>query len=299
MKYTPSLPGHNDNVTQEHPLRDFLLILSALAALALLGFFLLGLLIDAVVDRMEPGTEASLTRIIAAGMPAEPVKADARQAQLQGLVDSLRPCIGLAGPAQVRLAASATPNAMVVPGGTMYVFSGLLQHVKSENGLAFVLAHELAHLAHRDHLRALGRGIVLYGLAALVTGDNSALAGVLAPAQHLGESSYSRSRESAADDLALRVLHCRYGHAGGATEFFTALRDKHGSDIPGSHYFASHPAMDARIDALHAAMARAGMKTGPVRPWLPHPVPRALPQDKAAGRAGWASRWHNPSTPLG
>jgi Zn-dependent protease with chaperone function len=265
MKYTPSLPEHNDNVTQEHPLKDFLLILGALAALALLVFFLLGLLIDAVVDRMEPGAEAALTRIVAANMPAGPARPDPRQAQLQALVDSLRPCIALAGPAQVRLTDSTTPNAMVVPGGTMVVFSGLLQHVKSENGLAFVLAHELAHLAHRDHLRALGRGIVLYGLAALVTGDNSALAGVLAPAQHLGESSYSRSRESAADDLALRVLHCRYGHVGGATEFFTALRGKHGSGFPGSHYVASHPAMDARIAALHAAMVSNGMQQGPVR----------------------------------
>lgn len=266
MKYAPSLPDRNDNVTQGHPLKDFLLILTGLAALALLGFFLLGLLIDAVVDRMEPGAEATLTRLIAANMPAEPAQADARQAQLQGLVDSLRPCIGLVGPAQVRVTASKIPNAVVVPGGTMYVFSGLLGHVKSENGLAFVLAHELAHLAHRDHLRALGRGVVLYGLAALVTGDNSALASVLAPAQQLGESSYSRSRESAADALALRVLNCRYGHAGGATEFFTALQDKQGSDIPGSHYFASHPAMDARVGALHAAIARAGMKTGPVLP---------------------------------
>jgi hypothetical protein len=156
MKYTPSLPEHNDNVTQEHPLKDFLLILGALAALALLVFFLLGLLIDAVVDRMEPGAEAALTRIVAANMPAGPARPDPRQAQLQALVDSLRPCIALAGPAQVRLTDSTTPNAMVVPGGTMVVFSGLLQHVKSENGLAFVLAHELAHLAHRDHLRALG-----------------------------------------------------------------------------------------------------------------------------------------------
>lgn len=267
MKYTPSLPTQNDNVTQEHPLKDFLLILAGLAALALLGFFLLGLLIDAVVDRMAPDTEAALTRVLAQNMPAETAKADPRQAQLQALADSLRPCIALAGPAQVRVTPSNAANAMVVPGGTVYVFSGLFQHVQSENGLAFVLAHELAHLAHRDHLRALGRGVVLYGVAALVTGDNSPLAGVLAPALHLGESSYSRSRESAADVLALRVLHCRYGHAGGATELFTALQDKHGSGIPGSHYVASHPAMGARIDALRTAMVKNGMQEGPVRPF--------------------------------
>ena len=66
MKYAPSLPPDNDNVTCEHPLKDFMLLLAGLAALALLVFFLLGLLVDAVVDRMGPETEASLTRIIAA-----------------------------------------------------------------------------------------------------------------------------------------------------------------------------------------------------------------------------------------
>lgn len=271
MKYSPSLPEHNDNVSQEHPLKDFLRILAGLAALMMLGFFVLGLLVDAVVDRMDAGTEAALTRIIADKAPPMPLAdekaGDVRlQRQLQGLVDGMRHCAGLNTPATVRLMASDTPNAVVVPGGTVYVFSGLLAHVKSENGLAFVLAHELSHLAHRDHLRALGRGIVLYGLASLVTGDSSALAGVLAPAQHLGEASYSQGRESAADARALRVLQCRYGHVGGATEFFESLQADNDSLIPGSHYFTSHPAMAARIAALRAASDRAGLKPGAVLP---------------------------------
>ena len=277
MKYQPSLPGHNDNVSQEHPLKDFLKILAGLAALALLGFFLLGLLVDTVVERMDSATEAALTRIVAEKTPAVPLKDDAREAQLQALVDSLRGCAGLQGPATVRLARSTTPNAFVVPGGTIYVFTGLLGQVRSENGLSFVLAHELAHLAHRDHLRALGRGIVLYGLAALVSGDTSSLASVLAPVLQLGEARYSQGRESAADALALRVLACRYGHAGGAPEFFEALAEKGGAPLPGSHYFASHPALQARIAALQAMTAQAGMKTGAL-------TPLALP--KQARRAG-------------
>ncbi|QNA98397.1 M48 family metallopeptidase [Massilia sp. Se16.2.3] len=162
---------------------------------------------------------------------------------------------------------STVPNAVVVPGGTIYVFAGLFEHVQSENGLAFVLAHELSHLAHRDHLRALGRGIVLYGLATLATGDGSALAGVLAPVQQAGEASYSRGREAAADATALQVLQCRYGHVGGATEFFESLQESHDSAIPGSHYFASHPQMGARIAAMRSEAAAAGMKTGAVRPF--------------------------------
>jgi len=274
MKYQPSLPGRNDNVSDEHPLKDFLSILVKLAALALLAFFVLGLLVDAVVDRMDASTEAALTRLIAdkaPGVMAAPDKPHPREAQLQALVDSLRSCARLTGPATVRLTESKVPNAVVVPGGNIYVFSALLEHVQSENGLAFVLAHELAHLSHRDHLRALGRGIVLYGLAALLSGDTSALATVLAPVRQLGDANYSRARESAADARALQVLACRYGHAGGATEFFQALDAGKDKAIPGAHYFDSHPAMRARIAAIQAAVAQQGLKTGAV-------VPLAMPK---------------------
>ena len=266
MKYQPGLPGHNDNVSHEHPLKDFLTILARLAALALLGYVLLGLLVDTVVERMDPSTEAALSRFIAQKAPAPEGKGDAREARLQALVDSLRGCAGLQGPATVRLTGSTTPNAVVMPGGTIYVFAGLLDEVRSENGLAFVLAHELAHLVHRDHLRALGRGIVLYGLAALVSGDTSSLAGVLAPVSQLGEARYSQSREASADALALQVLACRYGHAGGATEFFEALAKNDEDALPGAHYFASHPAMKARIASIQAMIAQAGMRTGAVQP---------------------------------
>lgn len=141
MKYTPSLPERNDNVTSEHPLKDFLRILSALVVLALLGFFVLGLLVDTVVEQMQPDTEAALMRIMAQQAAVTAPSAGAAEQQLQQLVDSLRPCAGLAGPIRVQLHASDTANAIVLPGGTIEVFGGLLAQVQSENGLAFVLAH--------------------------------------------------------------------------------------------------------------------------------------------------------------
>jgi predicted Zn-dependent protease len=87
--------------------------------------------------------------------------------------------------------------------------------------------------------------------------------------QQLGATSYSRARESAADMLALQVLACRYGHVDGATEFFEALRARDADALPGSHYFMSHPAMGARIDAIQAAARKAGYRTGPVLPVAP------------------------------
>ncbi|HEY1043529.1 MAG TPA: M48 family metallopeptidase [Telluria sp.] len=265
MKYQPSLPEHNDNVSQEHPLKDFVVILGWLAVIAVLGFWLLGLAVDAMVDNMSHETEAKLYELMPAPAVAAQSDAPPQQAQLQAMVDRMRACAGVRVPARVALEKSEAPNAAVMPGGQIVVWSGLLDEVQSENGLAFVLAHELAHISHRDHLRGLGRSIVLFGVSAVLLGSDAGLTELLAPVGRLGDATYSRSREEAADVAALRTLNCVYGHAGGATEFFESMKGESGALTELSHYAASHPSMQARIDALNAAIRAAGMKVGETR----------------------------------
>ncbi len=265
MNYQPSLPEHNDNVTPQHPVKDFFVILGWLLAIAACVFWLLGHAVDAIVDRLDHHAEARLYALLPAHA-APGADAHPQQAQLQALVDGMRQCAGLRLPATITLSTSHDANAAVLPGGHIVVFSGLLDQVKSENGLSFVLAHELAHITQRDHLRAMGRGIILFGIAALLTGSDSGLAGVLAPVNSLGHANYSRAREAAADAAALRTLNCRYGHAGGATELFASILARDGDGIKASHYVASHPAMQARIDMLNEAIRAAGMQVMPVLP---------------------------------
>lgn len=266
MKYQASLPEHNDNISHEHPLKDFVLILAGLSAVIFAAYLALGWLVDVVVERMNPETEARLTQLVAWTAPRGEAALQGREAWAQALADGLKTCAGVKAPVTVRVSRSASPNAMVAPGGLVIVHSALFDSVRSENGMAFVLAHELSHLAHRDHLRALGRRLVLVTAVTLLTGDGSGTAGVLLPAQHLGESRYSRGREAAADGKALDILQCRYGHAGGATEFFETLQRKEDDVAAFTHYLASHPSMGARIDALRGAIRQKGMKTGDVRP---------------------------------
>ncbi|MFC0253562.1 M48 family metallopeptidase [Massilia consociata] len=265
MKYRTSLPAHNDNISHEHPLKDFVLILVGLSLAVLLALWALGLVVDRVVDRLSPETEAKLSALVAPPAPKAEAAMKEREAWAQSLVDQMRQCAGLRTPVLVRMTQSKQANAVVVPGGTVIVYSGLLGHLRSENGMAFVLAHELSHLAHRDHLRAIGRKVVLIAAAALLTGDGSGTASVLAPAEHLGESGYSRGREASADRQALEILQCRYGHVGGATEFFESLR--HGKrDAPVlAHYLASHPSMTSRSGSAGDPPGRsAGGRRAPI-----------------------------------
>lgn len=267
MKYQPSLPEHNDNVSHDRPLREFFLLLAGLAAFALAVFWTLGFAVDWAVDHLSPETEARLSHAVAFKWKQEKPFSPDDQAMLQSIADELLPCTGMPYPATLHLIKADEINAVVFPGGHILVFSGLLDKMKSENGLSFVLAHEFSHLKNRDHLRGMGRSLLLILASTLLTGSHSDLTQLLLPVQGASVARYSQEREMAADSQALQILACRYGHAGGATEFFDMVKHETGVSAPGmSHYFSSHPELQARIDNLHRLMQERGIQQEAVLP---------------------------------
>lgn len=267
MKYRPSLPEHNDNVSHEQPVREFFLIMGGLAALAAVAFWLLGLLVDIGVDNLSPATEAKINNAFAMKWEKEKPFAPEKRAMLQKMADELKQCADLPYPVTVYFTESDMPNAAVFPGGNIVVFSGLLDKVRSENGLAFVLAHEFSHLKNRDHLRAMGRSVLLASLSAILTGSQSDMTQVFIPLNKMTMAKHSQGREMQADNKALQILHCHYGHAGGATEFFEAMQnDPRSKDDGYSHYFATHPQLQERIDNIERLTRQKGFKLGPVAP---------------------------------
>jgi beta-barrel assembly-enhancing protease len=267
MKYQPKLPEHNVNVSHQHPLREFALILTAVTGLALAAFWALGWAVDTAIDHMSPQAEARVHRALSASWIQEEPHAPATQAVLEEMANALRDCAGIPYPVTLQLIESEQPNAAVLPGAHILVFSGLLDRVQSRNAVAFVLAHELAHLKNRDHLRGLGRQIILVAISAGLTGAHSDLTQILIPARRLGMARHSQAREMEADNAALDVLKCHYGHVGGATEFFESLRTSDAAAIGVSHYFASHPELHARIDNLNQRIRERGYTVLPVRPF--------------------------------
>lgn len=265
MKYEPKLPEHNYNVSHEKPVREFFLILIGLSAFAAAVFWALGLLVDTAVDRMSPSLEAKINEAVAFKWENKKPFDPAKQAKLQKMAEELGRCAALPYPVTVHLTKAEQPNAAVFPGGHIVVFSGLLDKLDSENGLSFVLAHEFSHLKNRDHLRAMGRGLLLAAVSTLITGADSSLTQILMPVDRLGNAKHSQDREMKADTTALQVLNCRYGHAGGATEFFEAMKKDERADEKGfSHYFASHPQVQARIDNINRLIEQMGMQRGKV-----------------------------------
>ena len=140
------------------------------------------------------------------------------------------------------------PNAFAAPGGMIVVNSGLLTFAQSENEVAMVLAHELAHHVNRDHLEGMGRGLVLAVILNAVLGGNSGLDQITgAGAQGLALK-MSRDDERDADRLGLLLLEGRYGHVGGALDFFLRIGDQPGGRP--ATWLSTHPLSSDRIDRM-------------------------------------------------
>lgn len=144
-----------------------------------------------------------------------------------------------------------------MPGGNIIVFSGLIDSVESENELAFVLAHELGHFTHKDHLRGLGRGLVLLMSSISLFGSDSFITGFIMNSLSNVEMKFSQRQERMADLWALDLLNRRYGHIGGAIDFFEkmAKKEKKGRFL---YFFATHPYPQSRVRALKEQIQSKG-----------------------------------------
>jgi Zn-dependent protease with chaperone function len=181
-------------------------------------------------------------------------------------------CAGLPYNFKVHYQSSPQFNAVALPGGHIFVFSGLFNAAAAENELAFVLAHEMGHYANRDHLKAMGRGFVLLAVSTALFGADSGLSGFLGNGLSLTELSFSRAQETRADEFALAALNCTYGHVGGALEFMRKF-PKEADPGKVGHYFSSHPEIERRIGHLVDTIESEQLPAGALKP-----LPAALLQ---------------------
>jgi predicted Zn-dependent protease len=182
----------------------------------------------------------------------------------------------------------ADPNAFALPGGHVYVSRGLLALLNSEDELANVVAHELAHVAAHHHLKAAIRETpflplrLATGLAEamlkLVTLPLGPLAAPVRPVGAavalLGEApgalylaSFSRGQENEADALGQQLAAAGGWDPAAMSRVMEALaRDArlHGGDPARQSFLATHPSAPDREERTrrHAAELARGDRPG-------------------------------------
>jgi predicted Zn-dependent protease len=285
----PELPEGVNN-SERRPFASFVVLAGAALALLAAAAGILLLVAERVAPQVpfayEKAAAEPFFRDLVAEGPVEPyLKAlGARLARAQGLPDGLT--------IEVHYAEGPVENAFATLGGHIVLHQGLLKAVPSENALAMVLAHEIAHVRHRHPIASLGRaaafGVVL-ALAGASNAGSQLLQAAMAQGGTLTMLSFSRAQESEADAAALRAVHALYGHVGHADAFFRVMLAQ-GRRAEPPQFLASHPLTAARIDALAALAARNGWAAdGPATP-LPPEVRAALERPRPDGTARKASR---------
>lgn len=272
MSFEPRLPRDDVNVSKTHPLAEagWLLLAAATAGLLIALFAFAA---TEVVSRWLPADlEARWLGGLFEGIAGdaageasgdEPPRLRAARALLPRLASHWP-----GNPYALRLGMldDEALNAFALPGGTIVVTRGLLEAVDSENELAFVLGHEIGHFAARDHLRAIGRGLVLSLMIRALAGSGAGDA-VPALSAELASRGFARDQEHDADAFALDLVAAEYGHVAGADGFFARLPDaeaRFGARV--AAWFATHPVSEARIAALRELAARRGYaREGPLR----------------------------------
>jgi Zn-dependent protease with chaperone function len=129
------------------------------------------------------------------------------QAAFTKLVNAIRESAGLDPSIQSVVLSSPIPNAFALPGGKVYVFSGLLAKADNADEVAGILAHELGHLKHRDGTRNLIYNGGASFLIGLLFGDITGSGALIFASRSLITASYSREAEQNADTFAIDAMH--------------------------------------------------------------------------------------------
>jgi Zn-dependent protease with chaperone function len=176
-------------------------------------------------------------------------------------------------PYTVKVVNSADINAFALPGGPMYVNTGLIAAARNEGELAGVLAHELSHVALRhgtQHASTAYLGQAGLGVLGGLFGKSKSTSQIVGAVGGLGLNAlflkYSRDDETRADESGARIMaQAGYDPMAMAT-LLALLRSEQGREPSKlEQFFSDHPApadREANIRALASTLT--GTRKAPV-----------------------------------
>jgi predicted Zn-dependent protease len=173
-------------------------------------------------------------------------------------------------------------NAFAVPGGVVLITRGLYELLETEDELAAVIGHEIAHVQRKHHYEVMRQqklvGALSDAAASQVTVDNAMLDKLWSRATEVMTRGLDKSAEYEADRDGM-VLAARAGYDSSA--LLTVLEKIGASAARGSDasmLYSTHPAPAARLAALGDAVTpelEAAARPSPAAPRLRAPTATA------------------------
>ncbi|NQW12192.1 MAG: M48 family metallopeptidase [Alphaproteobacteria bacterium] len=181
---------------------------------------------------------------------------------LRSLTNRLAGAAGLAPPVLTVLDLGMA-NAGALPGRRIVVMRGLIDDAESAAEISAVLAHELAHVVHRDPLAGWIRGDVINLLTSAIFGASAVGDAGQAVTALLLDASYTREQEARADATAIDMLRRTGLTADGGARFFQRLAKQEAVPAtlrPVVRLLTTHPGSAERADRF--AAAATGVESG-------------------------------------
>ncbi len=150
------------------------------------------------------------------------------------------------------------PTAFALPGGFIFV-AGALVHLcnRNKDAIAFVLAHEMAHVIRRHAIERLLQQKVVSAVA-LVSPGRGALGSWIRKVGVQGlERAYARDEEFEADELGVLLMRAAGFDPAGSIQMLQCLGELDRSPDPFglNRYLSTHPPIEDRVRRLRRLTA--------------------------------------------
>lgn len=139
-------------------------------------------------------------------------------------------------------------NAFCAPGGYIYVYTGIIKFLDTEDQFAGVLGHEIAHADRRHSTDQLTKAFGIQFLLGVLLGDDQdQLANIAASLLTL---QFSRTDETEADEYSVKYLCSTSYNAAGAAGFFEKIENQSQGYSP--VFLSTHPDPGGRVEDINA-----------------------------------------------
>ncbi|CEJ54610.1 Putative Spap14e8.04 protein [Penicillium brasilianum] len=147
-------------------------------------------------------------------------------------------------------------NAFVLPGGKVFVYTGILPICQDEDGLAAVLGHEIAHVVARHPAERMSNSFLTLGTVFLisllfdVSGNLSSMLVNL-----MWSLPNSRTQEAEADNIGLMMMAKACFNPEAAVRLWHRMQEQEKSAPP--QFMSTHPSSYNREEAIRGWLEKA------------------------------------------
>lgn len=149
-------------------------------------------------------------------------------------------------------------NAFTLPGGNIFIFTGLIEFCDTPEHLCAVLAHEIGHAEKRHVIHKLAKELGLTLLFSILGGSDNIMISEIG--RTAASTVFDRSQEKEADDFSFLLMENSGINPKALAAFFRKLNDEYGQSNEDLEILRTHPNNNSRIKASLEYVVSPGFK---------------------------------------